>query len=179
MRKITKVAVMSCCLLLIAGLAYCGSFPNSTGPKSESEAFPYRNQDPRLGVVVNAGTANLNIFIYDEANRLVEQAYFEGANRWFTVNGQYTPRYWIKRLEVGRYRVEVYPFYYQTTLVPPGRYRIDLLKYTIYMMVNRDPADTYFGGRYWGWVLFINGGYIPDTAHGLPGVRANVWGDFR
>jgi len=131
-----------------------------------------------LGVVVNEGTANLNIYIYDEAGRLVEQDYFEGANRWYTQNGRYMPRYWVRKLEVGRYRVEIYPFYYQTNLVPPQRYRVDLPKYTIYMVVNRDPSDTYFAGRYWGWVLYLNGGYVPDTAHGLPGVRVNAWGDF-
>jgi len=172
--------IISCCLLILLGCSdvFALKLNMGTGPKSESEAFPQRNQDPRLGVIVNRGTAHLNIYIYDEAGRLIEQNYMAGANRWLTINGRHMERYWVRRLAVGRYRVEIYPFYYQTNLFPPERYRVDLPRQVLNMRVNRNPTDVWFAGRHWGWTFFINGGYIPDTAHGLPGVKVNAWGDF-
>ncbi len=158
----------------------------TTGARNEREAFPIRNQDPRWGIIINEGTAHLNLFIYDEAGRLVEQGYVAGVNRFLTINGQNVPRYWIRQLEIGSYRIEVYPFYYQTQLIPPARYRIDLPKQTAGIYVGRNPSAYYdygyanIGGtyRHWSWILRLNGGYIPETAHGLPGFKINLWGNF-
>lgn len=177
-------------LVLVFGLIGCASF-DPTGPRNEREAFPIRNQDPRWGIIINEGTAHLNVFIYDEADRLVEQGYMSGANRFFTVNGQAMPRYWIRQLPIGNYRVEIYPFYYQTDITAilfgePVRYRIDLPKQTTSISAGRNPTTSYdygyanFGGtyRHWGWICRLNGGYVPDTAHGLPGLRINLQGNF-
>lgn len=170
-------------LFLLAGCA--------TGPLSEREAFPVRNQDSRWGIIINEGTAHLNLFIYDEAGRLVEQVYLAGVNQHLTINGQTIPRYWIRRLDFGSYRVEIFPFYYRTDIVAlffrqPARYRIDLPKQENWIYVGRNPTAYYdwgyydIGGtyRHWGWICRLNGGHIPETAHGLPGLRINLQGNF-
>lgn len=167
-------------IIFLMALFGCGT----TGPFSMQEAFPLRNQDPRAGLIINEGTAHLNLYIYDEAGRLIEQVYLNGVNRYLTINGQYMPIYWVRRLEVGQYRVETFPFYYRTDITNllvgmPVRYRVDLPKQTQWIWVNRDPANIYYGGRHWGWILRLNGGYIPETAHGLPGIRFDFWGNFR
>lgn len=178
------IAIFVCCLVILSVCpnGYAGAILSE--PLNEKEAFPYRNQDPQLGVIVNQGTACLNIYIYDEANRLIEQIYLGGANQWVTINNQTMPRYWVRRLEVGRYRIEVYPFYYRTDITAPivgqpARYRVDLPKQIFWAIVNRDPTDCWYEGRHWGWVIFLNGGYVPETAGGLPGAKLNFWGDFR
>jgi hypothetical protein len=177
--------------MLTIGLLLLLVFGCATGPRNEREAFPARNQDPRWGIIVNEGTAHLNLFIYDEAGRLVEQTYLSGVNRIFTINGQNVPRYWIRQLEIGSYRVEVYPFYYQTNITnfivgAPIRYRADLPKQETWISVGRSPSAYYdwgyygIGGtyRHWGWILRLNGGYVPETAHGLPGIKFNLQGNF-
>lgn len=177
MKKVSFWALTIACLFLLFG---CGT----TGPFSMQEAFPLRNQDPRAGLIINEGTAHLNLYIYDEAGRLVEEIYLRGANQYLTINGKYMPRYWVRRLEVGRYRVEVYPFYYRTEIAnifvgQPVRYRIDLPKQTQWLWVDRNPVNIYYEGRHWGWILRLNGGYIPETAGGLPGIKFNFQGNFR
>lgn len=143
--------------------------------------FPTRNQDPRVGLVINKGTAHLNLFIYDGAGRLIESIYLSGANRFLEVNGQTIPRYWGRLLDVGSYRVEIHPFYYRTDIInplfgKPARQRVDLPRQIAHIYVNRNPGNYYYGGRYWGWVLYLNGGNVPDTAHGLPGIQFNFQG---
>jgi len=168
----------------------CASF-DPAGPRNTQEAFPLRNQDPTWGLIVNEGTAHLNIFLYDEAGRLIEQGYLAGAGRFFTVNGQNMPRYWIRQLEIGNYRVEIFPFYYQTDIITPlfgqpARYRIDLPKQESGIYVGRNPTAYYdyghygIGGtyRHWGWICRLNGGYVPNTAQGLPGIKINLQGNF-
>ena len=169
----------------------CATF-DSTAPRSEREAFPIRNQDPTWGLIINEGTAHLNVNVYDEAGRLIEQGYLAGVNRFFTINGQNMPRYWIRQLPIGNYRLELYPFYYQTDIVAPlfgqpARYRVDLPKQTASISVGRNPTANYdygyanIGGtyRHWGWICRLNGGYVPDTAMGIPGVKLNLLGNFR
>ncbi len=156
-------------LLLTLGCA-------SSGPLSERETFPLRNQDPTLGLIINEGTAHLNIYIYDEAGRLIEQVYLAGANHYLTINDRHIPRYWVRQLEVGRYKVEVYPFYYQNQLIPPARYRVDLQKQVYGIYVDRNPTDQYdqLTGRHWAWILRL-GERIPETAdNGFLGIRLNI-----
>lgn len=154
----------------------------ATGPINNREAFPSRNQDPRLGIIVNEGTAHMNLYLYDEAGRLIEQAYLAGVNRHLTINGQHMPKHWVRHLELGNYKAEIFPFYYQTNIASailggPGRYRIDLPKQVYWITVNRDPADMYYEGRHWGWIFRLNGGNIPKTANGLPGINLNFQGE--
>ncbi len=188
MRRLKAIVIFS---FLFLGLMGCAHF-DSAGPSNESEAFPLRNQDPRWGIIINEGTTPLNIFIYDQAGRLIEQGYLSGANRFFTINGQTVPRYWVRQLDFGVYGVEFIPFYYTTNIVgplfgQPMRYRIDLPKQEYSIYVDRNPTATYdwgyygIGGtyRHWGWICRLNGGQIPDTAHGLPGIRINLQGNFR
>ncbi len=171
---------------LVLALVGCAHL-DPAGPRNEREAFPERNQDPRWGLIINEGTAHLNVYIYDQADRLIEQIYLAGTDRFFTINGRHIPRYWIRMLEVGRYRVEYVPFYYQTDILAPlfggsYRYRVDLPKRSAYIYVDRNPTDHYdygyygIGGtyRHWGWICRLNGGHIPNTAHGLPGLSFNL-----
>lgn len=173
-----KMLIFCVCIsFLIVGCA--------TGPINNREAFPSRNQDPRLGLITNEGEAHLNLYIKDEADRLIEQAYLAGVNRHLTINGQKFSRYWIRTLEYGCYRVEVWPFYYQTNIARgllggQMRYRIDLPKFETGVCVNRNASDYYdYDGtrRHWGWILRLNGGNIPQTAHGLPGINLNLQGE--
>ncbi len=157
---------------------------DSTAPRNQAEAFPSRNQNPRAGVIINEGTAHLNLFIYDQANRLIEQTYVPGVNRHLTINGQRIQKYWIRELGIGAYRVEIYPFYYKTDIVNailgrPVRYRIDLPKQTAYIVVDRNPTDyhDYATSRHWAWISRLNSGNIPDTAHGLPGINIDLQGE--
>ncbi len=183
-----KISIVVCCciLVLINYSNSCAGWLNS-GPKNKDEAFPYGNQDPCLGIIINYGTADSNLFIYDEANRLIEPPTFiPGANPWATMNNQTAPRHRVRRLAIGQYRVEIHPFYYQTNITAPlfgqpGRYRVDLPIQIFWPYVGYGPTAEYCyeAGRYLGWVLRFNSGRVPGTADGLPGVRINVWGDFR
>lgn len=175
-----KKIVVGLIIGLLLALASCAAI--GTGPQNKEEVFPFRNQDPRVGLIVNEGTAHLNVFLYDEAGRLIEQIYIAGVNRYLKINGQNIPQYWARRLEAGQYRTEIFPFYYKTEITnplfgKPGRYRIDLPKQTNYVYVDRDAGDYYYGGRHWGWVLYLNCGDISDTAHGLPGAKINFQGE--
>ncbi|MDP3015399.1 MAG: hypothetical protein Q8N28_03275 [bacterium] len=176
----TKKLLVACGLLFVVGLTGCAAI--GTGPQNEREAFPLRNQDPRIGLIINQGSAHLNLFIYDEADRLIEQVYVAGVNRYLEMNGQNIPRYWARLLAIGQYRVEIFPFYYKTDIVAPlfgkpGRYRVDLPKQTVRLWVNNNPTTIWYGGRHWAWILYLNAGNIPETAHGLPGIKFNFQGE--
>jgi hypothetical protein len=175
-----KKIVIDFWLLVISLIALIGCA--TTGPRNESEAFPLRNQDPTVGLIINESAVHLNLYIYDEAGRLIEEIYLAGVNRHLTINGQSIPRYWARKMEIGRYRVEIYPFYYRTEITnplfgKPARYRVDLPKRAASFEVNKNPTDYYYGGRHWGWILRLNGGHIPETAHGLPGINLNFQGE--
>ena len=154
--------------LLLVG---CAGLSDPAKPRTAAEEFPYRNQDPRVGVIVNRGTAPMNLFIYDRANRLVEQVYLSGAERHIvSPNGQPYPQYWARRLEQGCYRLEMYSFFHSVRWVPPRMVRIDLPKQTGSVCVGANPTNQYYGGQHWGWVLHI-GVDIPSGATGLPLVQ--------
>src|SRR3989344_6299756 len=74
----------------------CAGLPSDPAkPRNEGEQFSLRNQDPRVGLVVNNGTAPMNLYVYDQANRLVEQVYLSGAERYLvSASGQPYPQYW-------------------------------------------------------------------------------------
>ena len=163
-------------------LSGCASF--STRPLSEADAFPAYGADPRLGLILNAGTAHVRVAIYDEHRRLVSDMFVAGANRFTRVNGRAVPKGFAGRLPVGQYRIEVYPFFYRFSLASflfgrGARKRIDLPRQEGSLTVDRDPMDHYFGGRHWGWILWLNGGNIPDAPHDMvPGARVNFVGRF-
>lgn len=180
--------------LLVLVFCFCfGCAASTARPIKPEEFFPQRNTDPRLGLFINEGEAHLNIFIYDEAGRLVNAIYFAGVNRVLTVNGREWPRICGFRLEPGWYRLEILPFYYQANAANlvlnlvgklggrsfgPDRCRVDLEKQEFYLLVDRDPTDIYYEGRHFGWVCRLNGGRIPETNYSFPGIKINVWGDF-
>jgi len=154
-------------------------FRDPTAPRNASEAFPTRADDPSIGVITNEGTAHLQVFIYNKKGKLVQEAYLPGMNRFFTINGRHLPKAWIRRLEIGWYKLEVFPFYYRIDLVPPRRYRVDLPKQIYHLEVGRNPHREYFHSRHFGWVLRLYGGDIPSTAHGLPGMQLDLQGNFK
>lgn len=154
-------------------------FRDPAAPRNASEAFPTRADDPTVGIITNEGTASLQVFIYNRRGKLIQEAYLPGANRFFTVNGRHLPQVWIRKLPIGWYKLEVFPFYYQIDLVPPRRYRVDLPKQIYHLTVTKNPHREYFHGRHFGWVLRLYGGDVPSTAHGLPGVQLDLQGNFR
>jgi len=181
-------------VLLGAGCAHPGFEPglDPAAPRNEREAFPSRDKDPRWGIIINEGTVHLNLFIYAQGGRLIETAYLAGANRRLTVNGRVVPRYWVKKLDFGWYRMEIFPFYYRTEIMAslfgkPSRYRVDLPRQGVSIYVGHDSTATYdwgygnLGGtyRHWGWILRLNGGHIPETAGGLPWATIEIRGNFK
>ena len=158
-------------LMVLSG---CAGFSDPAKPRTATEEFPFRNQDPRVGLVVNNGTAPMNLYIYDQANRLVEQVYLSGAERHIvSPSGQPYPQYWARRLEPGCYRLEMYPFFNTVRWVPPQMVRVDLPKQTGSVCVSNNPTANYYGGRHWGWVLYI-GANIPNGATGFPLFQINM-----
>ena len=179
-----KMKRLLSCLLMVISLSLISCAGISTGPRSMEESFPLRNQDPRVGLIINQGSVHLNLFIYDGAGRLMEEIYIAGAKRYLTINGQNIPQYWGRRLEVGQYHVEIYPFYYRTNIINPifgrpARFRVDLPRQVASIYVDRNPSNYYYGGRHWGWILYLNSGNIPDNAQGpgIPGIQMNFQGE--
>ncbi|MEK7546955.1 MAG: hypothetical protein AAB536_02135 [Patescibacteria group bacterium] len=159
---------------VLIGLAGCAGFSDPAKPRTATEEFPQRNQDPRVGLVVNTGTAPMNLYVYDQASRLVEQIYLSGADRHIvSANGQPYPQYWVRQLEQGCYRVEAIPFYHAVRWIPPRMERVDMQKQAISFCVGNNPTAYYYGGRHWGWMLQI-GVNIPDGATGLPFVQISL-----
>ena len=155
-------------------IAGCASLHDPAKPESAAQEFPFRNQDPRVGLVINSGTAPMNLYVYDQANRLVEQTYMSGANRFIIgPDGQTYPQYWIRLLQPGCYRIDTFPFFYAISWFPPAKYRVDLPKQTYSICVGNNPTAYYYGGRHWSWLLQI-GANIPDGATGLPTVQVNL-----
>ncbi|MDP3948621.1 MAG: hypothetical protein Q8Q17_01580 [bacterium] len=150
-------------------LTGCAGFSDPAKPRTVAEEFPLRNQDPRVGLVVNNGTAPMNLYIYDQANRLVEQVYLNGADRHLvSPNGQPYPQYWARKLEPGCYRLESWPFFKAIRWVPfPREVLVKLPTQTYSVCVGNNPTAYYYGGEHWGWVVRI-GRDIPSGATGLP-----------
>lgn len=166
-RQDRKSFMIRCVLSMAAFLAFtslfgCAGLSDPAKPRTAAEEFPLRNQDPRVGLVVNNGTAPMNLFVYDQANRLVEQIYLSGAERHIvSANGQPYPQYWARRLEPGCYKIEAFPFYHGIRLVTPAKVRIDLPKQFYSVCISNNPTATYYGGRHWGWLLYV-GANIPE-----------------
>ncbi|OGY98955.1 MAG: hypothetical protein A3B13_00745 [Candidatus Liptonbacteria bacterium RIFCSPLOWO2_01_FULL_45_15] len=162
-------ALVAAIIGLALSLSGCAGLSDPAKPRTSAEEFPLRNQDPRVGLVVNRGTAPMNLFIYDRANRLVEQVYLSGAERHIvsvvSASGQPYPQYWMRLLEPGCYRLESFPFFLGIWLVPPTRGRVDLPKQTYSVCVSNNPTAQYYGGRHWGWLLRI-GANIPEGGVG-------------
>lgn len=163
-----NIVSMKFVLLALVTLAIGGCATMDPAKPRKAEEFPVRNQDPRVGLVIYPGTAPANIYVYDQANRLVEQTYMSGADRFVEVGGRPVPQYWSKLLEPGSYRVEVYPFYYTIRFVPPCRCRVDLPKQTYSIYVGNNPTAQYYGGRHWGWLLPLGTYNIPEGAGVIP-----------
>ena len=129
------------------------------------EHFPKRNTDGRVGFVENLGTTHVNMWVYDEANRLVEEWYIAPAEESLSplaVNQLRSPTRVYKILPIGSYRV-VYIGYYYTWGVLSGRQRVDLPKREAGIVVSRDPTARYdpADGRHYGWTLRLHGGDRP------------------
>lgn len=155
-------------LLILTAFVLAGCASDPAKPRTAAEQFPVRNQDPRVGLIVNSGTAPMNLYIYDQANRLVEQVYLSGAERHIvSYNGQPYPQYWARKFGQGCYRVDAIPFYHAVKWVPPMMVRIDLPKQTAQFCVGNNPTAQYYGGSHWGWLLYIRAD-IPEGQTGLP-----------
>ncbi len=151
--------------LLVVALVLAPLFAACAGPISNRELFPVRNTDPTVGLLRNRGTTSLNVWVYDQANRLVEEIYFPPAREPLSplaVNQLRDPVTVVKTLAPGSYRVEYIPFYYQWGVFS-GRQRVDLPRGSSSIFVGRDPNRIYDRetGRHWGWILELNGGDVP------------------
>lgn len=135
-------------LLLVVFLAG-GCF--QAGSPARDRYFPRVNQDPALGVLVNHGTAHLNVFIYDRAGRLVKQVYLQGTSRIVEINGRRPWQAVFPRLDVGEYKVVVQPFFRSWSLLY-GERAIWLDRATFGLVVPRT-AEKLWKGRFYGWVL--------------------------
>ncbi|GEM_PF-2778408 len=166
--KVWKMTLLGIAMGVILFLYGCAGLSDPAKPRTAAEEFPYRNQDPRVGVIVNSGTAPMNLYVYDQANRLVEQVYMSGAERHVVSNsGQPYPQYWARRLEQGCYRVEAFPFHYAIRWTALAMVSMDLPKQMYSVCVGNNPTAYHYGGTHWGWLLHI-GANIPDGATGLP-----------
>ncbi|MEK9147925.1 MAG: hypothetical protein AAB650_00635, partial [Patescibacteria group bacterium] len=130
------------------------------GPVSDRELFPQRNTNPTIGLIRNWGTTSLNVWVYDQANRLVEKIYLPPAKAPLPeisvsyVRNERQPVVIAKDYPIGHYRVEYIPFYFIWGVLS-GRQRVDLPRGSSSIYVGRDPNQTYDQrtGRHWGWVL--------------------------
>lgn len=178
-------------LFIILALANA-CMPVATRPRNIQEAFPQWNRDPQKGIFVIEGTPDADVVIYDEAGRPVATFYVEGANPRVRINGRFIPRRVVWSLPIGRYRAEVFPFYYVDSLLW-GRQRIDLRPRSLSFRVDDDPLDAYdrsgfdhgygggFGtGRSWGWIARIHTGHIPRSLRGgiIYDFRSNLFGGY-
>ncbi|MDO8664686.1 MAG: hypothetical protein Q7K44_04050 [Candidatus Liptonbacteria bacterium] len=171
LKRFWKLVVTIAILAVVALMAGCAGFSDPAKPRTAAEEFPLRNQDPRVGLVVNNGTAPMNLYVYDQANRLVEQVYLSGAERHIvSASGQPYPQYWMRLLEPGCYRLEAFPFFKTVRWTAFSMIRVDLPKQTYSVCVVNNPTAQYYGGRHWGWLLYI-GANIPEGGTGLPLVQ--------
>ncbi len=161
-------------LLVVLLMAGCASMSDPAKPRTQTEMFPQRNQDPRVGLIVNTGTAPSDLFIYDQANRLIEQIYMSGAERHIvSTTGQPHPQYWPRRLEQGCYRIEMFPFYHSVRWMAMAMVRVDLPKQIYSVCVGNNPTAYNYAGSNWGWMLYV-GANIPEGADGLPHAQVNL-----
>lgn len=155
--------------LLVLGLLVSASGCAASGPRTPTEMFPATNTDPRLGLIIVEGSPAVNLDFYDQAGRLIEQWAEAGADPAWTYNGRVRTRMYLHRLERGKYRVEIRPFYYVSRLFSP-RSLVEIPRRSVWVSVNQDPADHYdyrYTKRHWGWILQVDTGNIPraDAGH--------------
>lgn len=157
-----KKAVLHLVIVLAIGLSACAG---ARAPIVREEFFPSRNADARVGLLTNEGTASLNVWIYDEANRLIEEIYLPPAKdplSYLAANQRRQPIIVVKALPPGTYRVVYIPFYYEFRLFGPNT-RVDLPRNSSGIYVGRDPQLIYdsYTRRNWSWILRLNGGDMP------------------
>ena len=158
--------------LVIVVLAFAASAcATARPPIAREEFFPQRNADASLGLLKNRGTTNLNVWIYDQVERLLKEIYFppaQDALSYLAVDQRRRPVIVVEALPPGNYRVVYVPFYYETRWFSPN-YRVDLQRGSSSIYVGRDPYTVYDSDtrRHWGWVLELNGGDMPRG----PGLR--------
>lgn len=172
MRMKRTVSHLAIVILALAASACAGG-----GPVSREDFFPRRLADSRVGILTNEGTTSLNVWIYDEANRLIEEIYLPPARdplSSLAVNQQRSPVIVVKALPPGNYRVVYIPFYYEFRAFGPN-YRVDLQRSSSGIYVGRDPQMYYdhYTRRNWGWTLRLNGGDMP-RAGTLRNVGVNI-----
>lgn len=152
-------------------LSGCATLHDPAKPETAAQEFPLHNQDPRVGLIVNSGTAPMNFVVYDQANRLIENNYLSGANRFFLQsNGQPYPQYWARKFGEGCYRIETYPFYFSMVWIAMAKVRVDLPKQAYSVCIGKNPTAYNYAGSNWGWLLQI-GANIPDGSTNMPLVQ--------
>lgn len=123
------------------------------------QPFPARNTDSRLGLVRNWRTVFVNLYIRDEAGRIIEEWYIAPAVDPISpldINQRRSPVMVPKRLDPGYYPVEILPFTRRWTVIAGWR-NVELPRQSASIHVGRDPLAVYdrYTGKHWGWVLDI------------------------
>lgn len=158
------VFLLAATLVLTAG-------QQARAEKSESGLTP-RNQDPGHGVVINASNLDIEIEIYrledgayhfgrpKEAEKIMELTMKSAGlsfapevrgNRVVSVAREYL------NLPPGRYFFAVYP------TKGLGIFKRQLERRTFELLINDDPTDYVYNGRYVGWILRFEM-YEPDIS---------------
>ena len=121
--------------------------------------FPARNTDSRVGLVRNWKAVFVNLYIKDEAGRIIEEWYIAPAVDPISsldINRGRTPVMVVKRLEPGYYSVEILPFTRRWTVIAGWR-NVELPRQSASISIGRDPLAVYdrYTGKHWGWILEI------------------------
>ncbi len=121
------------------------------------------------GLLEVSGSNQAVLVFYDQAGREIMKWSEKGQSPIFRVNGRYKTRVYRFRLEIGRYRIKVYPYFYQTF---PRIRLVELPVRSGHVVVDKK-RNTYHKktGRHWGWVAKINTGKKPYR-----GPRVNITG---
>lgn len=123
------------------------------------QPFPARNADSRIGLVRNWKTVFVNLYIRDEAGRIIEEWYIAPAVDPISsldINRGRAPVMVAKRLEPGYYSVEILPFTRRWTAIAGWR-NVELPRQSASISIGRDPLAVYdrYTGKHWGWILEI------------------------
>lgn len=141
----------------------CASVPNTVVIRdSKTNTLTYSQQDPGVGVLVQAGNARLDIEIYKEVevrkkdgrkevrSKQVAMVVLQPASMGRSLEYRYGRAIWVSEqwlnLEPGHYTLLVYPSRGR------GPFKRQLPRQTRWLTVDNDPTDNVYNGVYVGWL---------------------------
>jgi len=125
---------------------------STANPRTLSEAYPDFSDNPSTGLIIKHGNAPVNLKIYDSDNNFIEEVSIPGASK-------YGPQVIMKEFPPGRYKVEVFPYYYKSYFSlsswKTNRQLVELRRYHRGVIVPEDSSRVLYKGKYYGWKLEI------------------------